>query len=84
VAVRPDRQRRGIGGALVAAAITRLRETGAKGCVVLGDPDYYGRFGFEHDPKLRYGGAPAPYFQRILFDGASAEGEVRYHPAFGA
>ncbi|MGN7158427.1 GNAT family N-acetyltransferase [Sphingomonas sp. SAFR-052] len=37
----------GVGEALVAAAIAHLRSAGVELAFVLGDPGYYGRFGFE-------------------------------------
>lgn len=46
VAVLPDHQRRGIGGALVREGLSRCRALGVEFVVVLGDPGYYGRFGF--------------------------------------
>src|SRR5690606_18603384 len=48
VAVAPQRQREGIGAALIEHGLALLRERGSAGCVVLGDPAYYGRFGFTH------------------------------------
>lgn len=84
VAVRPDRQRGGVGRTLIAEGLRQLRERGAKGCVVLGDPAYYGRFGFRADPALCYPGVPALYFQRLGFDGDGPTGTVAYHPAFTA
>src|SRR5690349_3981176 len=48
ISVIPLRQRAGIGGALATEGLARLREIGAAGCVVLGDPQYYGPLGFEH------------------------------------
>ena len=62
LSVMPEWQGRGIGAALVAAGLARLKEQGANGCVVLGDPGYYGRFGFRHDPALAYSGPPARLF----------------------
>lgn len=76
-------QGRGIGSALVEAGLAALRSAGWHGCVVLGDPAFYGRFGFRHDPGLSYPGPPPGYFQRMTFDGAAPRGEVRYAPAFG-
>ena len=84
VAVLPERQRRGIGQALVRAGLDLLERQGARGCVVLGDPGYYARFGFRSDPALRYGEVPPAYFQRLPFAGERPTGEVAYHPAFDA
>ena len=82
VSVRPDRQRKGMGRSLVQDGLQQLRSMNAAGCVVLGDPAYYGRFGFEYDPALFYAGAPAGYFQRVVFRGDAPTGEVTYHPSF--
>lgn len=84
VAVVPSRQARGMGSALVREALRLLREKGAAGCVVLGEPAYYGRFGFRADPALRLEGVPAPYFQALPFGRNPARGAVSYHPAFEA
>jgi putative acetyltransferase len=82
LSVRPQWQRRGIGRALTREALEQLRRSGAAGCVVLGDPNYYGQFGFEHDPSLCYRDVPPPYFQFIAFAGEQPTGSVDYHPAF--
>lgn len=82
VSVIPDYQGRGIGTRLVGAALERLRELGAAGCVLLGDPGYYGRFGFRAIDGLKYPGPPAEYFQALSLDGSMAQGVVTYHPAF--
>jgi len=84
VSVVPDRQRHGIGSALIGAGLARLREQGANGCVVLGDPAYYCRFGFAADPNLILPGVPAEYFQRLLFNGQPCSGVVNYNSAFMA
>jgi predicted N-acetyltransferase YhbS len=84
VSVRPDRQRQGIGQALIQQGFLHLRGLGAQGCVVLGNPGYYSRFGFVSDPQLHYADVPPEYFQRIVFQGAPPRGEVTYHAAFGA
>jgi putative acetyltransferase len=83
VSVEPRWQRQGIGQALIRSGLDRLGELSAAGCVVLGDPDYYRRFGFESDPELRYADAPTPYFQRLVLRGPAPRGEAIYHPAFG-
>lgn len=50
VSVLPQHQGRGIGSQLIREALRLLRGSGASGCVVLGEPRYYGRFGFQADP----------------------------------
>ena len=83
LAVLPEWRQRGIGAALVEAGLERLRRIDARGCVVLGDPTYYSRFGFAHDPALSYPGPPPEYFQRLLLDGDPPAGVVTYSSAFG-
>jgi putative acetyltransferase len=46
LAVAPDWQRRGVGRALVREGLSRLGQTELMQVLVLGDPNYYGRFGF--------------------------------------
>lgn len=46
LAVHPQWQRRGIGTELVRTALQQLRELGWGLVLVLGEPDYYDRFGF--------------------------------------
>jgi putative acetyltransferase len=84
VGVRRDERRRGIAARLIETGLDCLRVSGAGGCVVLGNPAYYGRFGFVVDPALSYPGPPAAYFQSLLLRGERPAGEVRYNPAFGA
>ena len=84
VSVRPDLQGRGVGRSLIRAGLEQLRALQAAGCVVLGEPGYYGRFGFGSDPALTWGGEPSPYFQRLVLAGPPASGDVAYHPAFEA
>jgi putative acetyltransferase len=82
VSVIPLKQRAGIGSALIREGLAALRRMGAGGCVVLGDPVYYRRFGFAHDPALAFPGPPAEYFQRLVLAGEAPAGTVRYAPAF--
>ncbi|WP_128891256.1 GNAT family N-acetyltransferase [Erythrobacter sp. HKB08] len=83
VSVLPECQRQGIGSRLIQRGIADLRERGARGIVLLGDPAYYSRFGFGHDPALTYPGPPPQYFQRLVIDGSPPKGVVSYPPAFG-
>ena len=82
LAVEPAYQRQGAGSALVNRGLDDLRKNGATGCAVLGDPSFYGRFGFESDGALRYGDLPTRYIQRIVFAGGAPAGEIHYAPAF--
>lgn len=84
ITVLPLHQRRGIGSQLMREALRILRERGASGCVVLGEPEYYGRFGFHATPNLVLPGVPPQYFQAISFDSSNAKGIVTYHEAFNA
>jgi putative acetyltransferase len=82
VSVWPDHQRTGIGQALIREGLQRLQSMGGGGCVLLGDPAYYRRFGFESDPDLYDVDAPPGAFQRLTLNGARPSGEVTFHPAF--
>jgi putative acetyltransferase len=84
VSVLPEFQRRGIGTRLVTQAMADLKRLDAEGCVVLGDPRYYGRFGFKAEPGLILEGVPAEYFQAISFAESLPSGTVTYHRAFNA
>lgn len=83
VSVSPLQQRRGIAGALIEEGLGKLHTSGATGVVVLGDPDFYHRFGFASDGGLRFGDVPPAYLQWLAFRAVTPRGEVRYHPAFG-
>lgn len=82
ISVDPARQGEGIGGRLIGEGLQRLKALGATGCVLLGDPAYYTRFGFATDPKLVLDGVPPEYFMRVAFSPVYGEGTVSYHPAF--
>ena len=88
MAVIPERQRQGIGSALVHAGLEECRRLGAAAVIVLGHADYYPRFGFA--PASRLGltseyDVPDEVFmalelERGVLSGGS--GVVRYHPVF--
>lgn len=84
VSVLPQYQGRGIGSLLMQEALRLLRERGAAGCVVLGDPAYYQRFGFRPEPTLILPGVPPEYFQAVSLQSALPCGTVSYHEAFSA
>ncbi len=83
ISVSPERQHQGIGSTLIHRGIALFRERGTQGIILLGDPAYYTRFGFTHDPALAYPGPPPEYFQRPMLAGEPPSGIVRYGPAFG-
>ena len=84
ISVLPAHQGQGIGTQLMETAIRQLVAMPAKGCVVLGDPGYYGRFGFAPVAGLVLPGVPAEYFQALVLNSEVPQGEVTYHPAFEA
>jgi len=83
ISVLPEFQRSGFGTRLMRAAMDWLEENGAAGCVLVGDPGYYGRFGFISDGSVTYGEVPIRYVQKKVVTGPDASGEVRYSSAFG-
>jgi len=84
ISVTPEHQGRGVGSRLMREALRILGERGAAGCVLLGEPEFYGRFGFRADPTLILLDVPAEYFQAISFDSSRPHGVVSYHGAFNA
>ena len=84
VSVLPEYQRQGIGKALVNEGLSRLKGLGARGCALVGDPEYYGRFGFRNYPQMTYKGVPQEVFLVLPFTEPVPEGDVTFHEAFGA
>lgn len=82
LAVLPTQQRRGIGSNLVRQGLAQLQELGARGCVLVGEPEFYRRFGFAPTPALQLEGIPPSYFLALAFAGEMPQGLVTYHPAF--
>jgi putative acetyltransferase len=84
VAVLPDRQRTGTARALIGAGHLRLKTLGEKIVFVVGDPDYYKRFGFSPELAKAFGCVyQGDYLQALrLSPDAPTAGEVIYSPAF--
>ena len=82
VAVLPACQGEGIGRALVEAGLDALRSRGARGCVLVGDPAFYGRFGFGPSPGVIWPGVPPENVLCLLLSGEMPTGEVSHHSAF--
>jgi len=84
ISVLPELQGTGIGTLLMQDALRLLRARGAAGCVVLGDPAYYSRFGFAPEASLVLPDVPPAYFQAMSFGEVLPRGVVTYHAAFSA
>ena len=84
VSVLPECQRQGIGSALIRVGLERLKGLEARGCCLVGHPDYYPRFGFEHPPDLAVEGVPPEAFFVLPLDGPVPHGTVGFHEAFRA
>lgn len=82
IGVLPDRQGQGLGRALIEAGTAQLRAHGARGIVLLGDPDLYARFGFMRGTPLSISGPLAGYFQVLPFVREVPQAQVRFAPAF--
>ncbi len=84
VAVAPDRQRSGIGSAVIRMGLDRARELGCRTVFVLGEPTYYARFGFSTEDGSRFPSPYAgPYFMALtLSDALQTPAEVIYADAF--
>jgi putative acetyltransferase len=83
VSVLPEFQKQGIGSKLIREGLSLIKEKGAKGCVLEGDPVYYQRFGFKNHPALFYEDTPDPkYFMALPFYADVPEGKVEFHKAF--
>ena len=87
VAVLPRAQRRAVGSELIRAGLGRAAALGYDFAVVLGEPAYYRRFGFE--PASRFGlandyGVDEPFMALALHtDGLTgAGGLISYQPEF--
>lgn len=92
LAVAPDAQRRGVGGALVRAVTSRAAVMGEPIVILEGAPGYYGRFGFVHSVTRGIhidlpDWAPAEAAQVLLLPGYDPDdptlrGHVVYPPSF--
>lgn len=83
LAVRPDRQKSGVGKRLTAASLDTAKEFGVHAVIVLGHPEYYPKFGFSNDAaakvKCPYSGSPG-LMALALEDGALDEALLVAYP----
>lgn len=84
VSVLPAHQRQGIGKSLIRQGLARLQAMGARGCCLVGHPDYYVKFGFRNLDQLAHAGVPPEYLLALSFDAHWPQGTVAFHEAFGA
>ncbi len=84
LAVLPGCQRQSIGAGMVRTGLDALRRLGARGCVLLGEPAYYTRFGFAPSSDIVFPGVPPEYFLALSLDDSAPRpsGDVRYHDVF--
>lgn len=81
--VLPSRQGQGVGSALVRECLARMAAAGASGVVLVGDPGYYGRFGFAAVPGLCWPGVPPRFVLAACCGRAWPCGDIAAHAAFG-
>jgi len=88
MSVRPDRQRGGVGSALIHDVLGRAEAAGEPAVLVEGIPGYYPRFGFERASALGFAaphaGIPDAAFmvKRLPGYDPSLAGRIVYPPAF--
>jgi putative acetyltransferase len=84
VSVLPDYQKQGIGKALINKGLSLLKDMGGEGCALVGDPNYYKRFGFKNYPELIHEGIPQEVFLVLPFTEKIPKGIVVFHEGFKA
>lgn len=84
ISVLPELQKQGIGKSLMHEGLSSLKGLGAKGCVLVGDPGYYERFGFRNIPDLSINGVPQQYVLALPFGENQSRGTVIFHEGFAA
>lgn len=84
ISVLPAYQRQGIGKALIMEGLSRLKDLKARGCCLVGHPDYYKKFGFKNISGLVLDNVPQEVFFALSFNGNTPQGTVTFHEAFKA
>jgi putative acetyltransferase len=82
VSAEPELKHQGIGSALIEAGLGMLGERDAAGCVLVGNPAYYSRFGFLRFPELCPAGEPAQFYQMLPLRISQPTAVVGFHPLF--
>jgi putative acetyltransferase len=84
ISVLPEFQKQGIGKSLMLEGLSSLKSLGAKGCVLVGDPGYYERFGFRSPTDLVIDDVPQENVLVLPFEESKTYGVVVFHEGFGA
>ena len=82
VSVLPEYQKQGIGKLLINNGLSSLKKLAGQGCVLVGDPKYYQRFGFKNFPELVHEGIPQEVFLALPFNEKVPQGIVVFHEGF--
>jgi putative acetyltransferase len=82
LAVLPAHQSAGIGSALLGKGLDAVASLGARGCILVGHPQIYARFGFTSAPGNAPIDEPAEFFMVKLFTGSIPKGPILFHEAF--
>ena len=83
LAVEPNFHGTGIGGALIREAHIKLRDAGEKLSLVLGEPAYYGRFGYTHSRAAKFeSNYQCEALQALAWGDAPESGRLVYASAF--
>jgi putative acetyltransferase len=82
IAVLPAHQGTGVGSALMREGLAALQHLNAQGCILVGHPQLYAKFGFIHAPDNAPADEPPEYFMLKQFHGATPSGAFAFHAAF--
>ncbi|ABL65619.1 GNAT family N-acetyltransferase [Chlorobium phaeobacteroides] len=82
ISVLPAYQKQGIGKALLQEGLSAIKRIGAQGCYLVGDPNYYKRFGFLSYPALIHEGVPEEVSLALPFTENTPQGIVMFNEGF--
>ena len=83
ISIAERRRGNGVAFKLMERAIGVCREQGYSAVILVGDHEYYERFGFRNIPGLEpLIPSDAPYFRAQSLFGPEPQGRLRYAPAF--
>ena len=82
ISVLPEYQKQGIGKSLIKKGLSLLKNMGGQGCALVGNPNYYKRFGFRNYPELVHEGIPQEVFLALPFTEMVPKGTIEFHKSF--